>query len=308
MTITKIEGSKQLKFVNDMSMLDAIDGTSLHKITNLKDPTSTYDAVNKNYLDAALATLTVKDSVRAATTAALPSTAAIIYSNGTAGVGATLTRGENGTLGSIDGVALVVDDRLLVKDQASGLQNGIYKVTDVGSGSTPYVLTRTTDCDESDTEVRAGVFVFVTEGTSYNDTGWLLITNNPITVGTTALTWEQAAGSSLITAGDGLIQNGNAFDINVDGSSHLEIVSDVLRVTSDVVVNADYVVRETPSGTVNGTNTSFTMGNTPIVGSETLFMNGLLQDLTNDYTISGSVITFVAAPVSGDKIRVNYLK
>lgn len=310
MTITKIEGSRQLRFQGNMTMLDSLDGTTMHRIVNLGDPVDAYDAINKNYLEATLATLTVKDSVRAITTAELVAT----YDNGTAGEGATLTADSAGFIAdsaaSFDDVVLVEGDRVLVTGQTDKTQNGIYVVTDAGAAEGNWVLTRSTDCDEGGTELRAGVFVFVTEGTDYADTGWLMISNNPIVIGDDDIEWEQAAGSGLIGAGEGLVQNGTNFDINVDGSSHLEIVSDVLRVTSDVIVNADIVVRETPSGTVNGSNTAFTLAGTPIAGSESVYLNGLLQDVGggNDYTISGATITFVQAPVSGDRIRVNYFK
>lgn len=86
-------------------------------------------------------------SVGAATTAVLPGTPT--YSNGTSGVGATLTEGTNGAIATIDGVTLAVSTRVLVKDQVDDTQNGVYAVTDLGSVSTPYILTRTTDSDES---------------------------------------------------------------------------------------------------------------------------------------------------------------
>lgn len=74
------------------------------------------------------------------------------------------------------------------------------------------------------------------------------------------------------------------------------------------IAPTDYIVRETPSGTVNGTNTIFTLAFTPVAGKEMVFLNGLLQMLTSDYTISAATITFVTAPFTGDKIRVTYIK
>jgi hypothetical protein len=134
--------------------------------------------------------------VRVATTTALPSTAAIVYSNGTAGVGATLTRGENGAIGNIDGVAVVVGDRILVKNQALAAQNGLYTVTAAGSGGAPYVLTRTTDSDQA-AEYATGFSVRVDVGTA-NANSWYKNTNvAAVTMGTTAITW------SLFTSTDG---------------------------------------------------------------------------------------------------------
>jgi hypothetical protein len=73
---------------------------------------------------------------------------------------------------------------------------------------------------------------------------------------------------------------------------------------------SSFVVRETPTGTINGSNTTFTLANTPLSGTEVVFLNGILQDAGagNDYTISGGTITFLTAPATGDKIRVNYQK
>lgn len=80
--------------------------------------------------------------------------------------------------------------------------------------------------------------------------------------------------------------------------------------STDYMAPAGFVTRETPTGTINGSNTSFSLANTPISGSESIFLNGVLQDsgAGNDYTISGSTITMLSAPLSGDKIRVNYMK
>ena len=124
------------------------------------------DAANIDQVNASAAGLTPKEQVAAATTAALPSTAAVVYDNGTSGVGATLTRGENGALGSIDGVAVIASDRVLVKNQADATQNGIYDVTALGDGSNPWVLTRSSDFDSSpSTEVMNSTTTFVTAGT-----------------------------------------------------------------------------------------------------------------------------------------------
>ncbi len=75
-------------------------------------------------------------------------------------------------------------------------------------------------------------------------------------------------------------------------------------------IAAKFVTRETPTGAVNGTNTSFVLANTPVAGSEQVFLNGILQEpgVGNDYTISVATITYLTAPVTGDKVRVNYIK
>lgn len=131
---------------------------------------------------------------RGATTAAL---AANTYDNGTSGVGATLTANANGALGAIDGLTYVVGERILVKNEVATANNGIYTVTVVGTAGTKYVLTRATDFD-STSEIVAGSVVSIAEGTVNADTVYLLTANNPITVGTTSLTFSAyGAGMSI---------------------------------------------------------------------------------------------------------------
>lgn len=186
-------------------------------LTNLADPVSASDAATKNYVDSVAQGLDVKDSVRAATTAPLP---AVTYANGTGGVGATLTANANGALPAQDGVTLVLNDRILVKDQVAGLQNGLYFVSQVGDGSHPFILTRTTDAD-SNAEVTAGLFTFVEEGTTQMDSGWVLTTTNPITVGTSSLDFTQFSGAGSITAGSGLQKVGNTISVLAGGGISL---------------------------------------------------------------------------------------
>ncbi len=165
----------------------------------------------KAYVDATASGLDLKDSSHAATTAAL---SAVTYANGSSGVGATLTADANGAL-TVDGQTMVAAERLLVKDQAAGLQNGIYTVTATGSAGAVFVLTRTTDFD-STSEVTSGAFTFIETGTTNSDSGWVLTTDGTITIGTTALAFSQFSGAGQITAGTGLSKSGNT--LNVDAS------------------------------------------------------------------------------------------
>jgi hypothetical protein len=134
-------------------------------------------------VDNARVGLDVKESVKAATTAPI-----------------TLSNTQ-----TIDGVALAVGDRVLVKDQSTGSQNGIYLVA---SGS----WTRTTDANTS-AKVNPGLFVFVEQGTANADSGWVLTTDAPITLDTTALTFAQFSGAGQITAGNGLTKTGNTLAV-----------------------------------------------------------------------------------------------
>jgi len=134
-------------------------------------------------LDVLTSLFNFKKTARAATTGALPS-----Y---TSAVG-VITATANGALPAQDGVTLAAGERLFVKDESGGNQkyNGVYAVTQVGDGTHPFVLTRTTDANTS-AKVTANTLVPVAEGTVNKDTQWWLTTNDPITLDTTALTFSQ---------------------------------------------------------------------------------------------------------------------
>jgi hypothetical protein len=208
------------------------------KITNLGAPTADGDAANKLYVDQVAQGLDIKQSVTVATTGVLN---AIYAEPGGAGVGVGATLTNNGTQAAIaiDGETLSVGDRVLVKDQgavtaANALQNGIYSVTTVGSGSTNWVLTRAEDMDQ-DVEV-PGAFAFVESGTANASNGYVCVTEPPVTFGTTEILFEQFSGAGQILAGDGLSKTGNTLDVNVDsrasGTKTTAIVNDEVRVDS----------------------------------------------------------------------------
>lgn len=324
------------------------------KITNVAIPVSATDGATKGYVDGVAQGLDTKASVRAATTA-------------------------NGTLASafanasvVDGVTLATGDRILLKDQSVGSENGIYTVNATG---TP---TRATDAD-TNTEVTAGMYVFVEEGTANADNGFVLTNNGAIILGTTALVFAQFSGAGSVIGGAGLTRTGTTLDVIgttnriVVAADSIDIGTDVVTLTgaqtltnksitgaqiSSAVANATLAVeataalgiktttttvstsasvaptsgqiliatsgtaatwqspagaptfrdRETPSGLVNGANTAYTLAFTPVAGSEHIYLNGILQEpgAGNDYTISGSAITYLAAPVTGDKVRASY--
>lgn len=393
------EGSTFMK--NDGSVVPLSDWDfNNRKITNLGAPVAGTDAARLVDIQNAQAGISAKEPVRVVSTTNI----------------ATLS----GTATAIDGVTLAVGDRILLTAQTTGSQNGIYVVQ---SGA----WVRADDFDGSPETIKPGTYVFVSEGTNYADSGWILSTNGTITIGTTALTFVQFSGAGQILAGAGLTKNGNtlalatcgtagtyakvtvdaygrvtggtalvAADIpvldwskittgkpttlsgygitdaqplttiltaiaalattgliartgagtvavrsiaqgtgitvtNGDGVSgnptialatsgvaantYTSVTVDVYgRVTAgsniSYIAPANYIVNETPSGTVNGSNTVFTIANTPVSGKEQVFLNGILMESGsgNDYTISGATITFAVAPLSGDKVRVTYIK
>jgi hypothetical protein len=176
-------------------------------------PSSANDLVNKAYVDSLSTGLTFHTSCNLATTGALPT---VTYSNGSSGVGATLTATANGAL-SVDSTTPSLGNRILVKNQVTTLQNGVYVVTTVGDGSTPFVLTRATDMNTAGTgynQVNTGNYFLITAGSTLINTSWVLTTLQPITIGTTGLVFSQfSTGGTLYTNGAGLTLFGNQFSI-----------------------------------------------------------------------------------------------
>ena len=169
---------------------------------------------NKMYVDQVAQGLDTTPSCKLATTANLTAT----YNNGTAGVGATLTNsGTQGTL-TLDPTAANLNDRILVKDQTTASQNGIYVVSNVGGASTNWVLTRATPEDQP-AELTGGSFIFVEEGTANGDNGYVFTHTGQPTFGTTALDVTQFSGAGQITAGAALTKDGNQLDVAVDNNS-----------------------------------------------------------------------------------------
>jgi hypothetical protein len=171
------------------------------------NPTLNLQATTKQYVDSAVATgFVVHDPVTAATNAA----AGVIYNNGASGVGATMTADTNRAL-IVDGTTLVIGSRVLFKQQVSSFQNGVYTITALGSGSTPWVVTRATDFDQVVAgEVANNAYFFVNSGTVNNGRSFVLSQLAAITIGTTDLPFTLFA--------DQLVYTGTA-PINVTGQT-----------------------------------------------------------------------------------------
>ena len=224
------------------------------RITSLTDPSGAQDAATKSYVDAVKTGLDVKNSVTMATTADLSYT----YSNGSSGVGATLTASGNGAV-TIDGIATATtSERVLVKDQDDAEENGIYYVSTASGVSATLVLTRATDADTA-TEFNGGAFTFVGKGTTNADSGWVMTQDSAITFGTTEIDWAQFSGAGQITAGSALTKSGNTLNVAVDDKT-VEVNSDALRIKAvtatavgDVLVgiasNGGYTSLAKPSAT-----------------------------------------------------------
>jgi len=203
------------KKLDDATAADSIstlvirDGSGRFQVAT---PSAGLDAANKSYVDSARSGLDVKQSVKVATTG--PDT----LSTG-------LEEGDE-----IDGYTLVAGDRVLVKNQDTASENGIYVVAISGAP------TRAEDAD-STAEVSPGMFAFVEQGDLNADSGWVLITDGTITVGTTGLEFSLFSVAGNILAGAGLSKTGDTLDVNVDGTS-IEINSDELRIASGAAGSA----------------------------------------------------------------------
>ena len=193
--------------------------SGLTTVTVTQDPTASLQLSTKQYVDNQVATVsntTFHTASAAATTANLTAT----YNNGTAGVGATLTNSGAQAAFAVDGYTASLNDRILVKDQTTGAQNGIYTVTTLGSGSTNWVLTRATDFNTVGTGpnyIETGASTFVNGGTTWGSTSWVMNTTGTITVGSTSLVWVQTSSSGNIAVTAPITKTGNTIGLGTVG-------------------------------------------------------------------------------------------
>jgi hypothetical protein len=244
------------------------------KITGLADPTNDQDAATKAYVDAARSGLDVKASVRAATTVA------VLLASGL----------ENGD--TLDGVTLATGNRVLVKNQATGSENGIYVVQSSGAA------VRASDFDGAG-EVSGGAFTFVEEGTDNADSGWVVTSNGAITVGTDAIAWSQFSGAGAITAGSGLTKSGTT--INAIGTAdRITANADSIDIASTYVGQSTITTLGTiTTGTWDATTVAVTAGGT---GVETFTDNGIVYGNGTgalDVTAAGTQYEVLQAGSSG---------
>lgn len=254
----------------------------LTSVAVTQDPTSALQLATKQYVDAVAEGLHVHAPSAAATTGTLASITGgtVTYNNGTAGVGATLTLSV--ALTTLDGYTLLNGDRVLVKNEVTSANNGIYTWATGGT-----VLTRATDFDTA-AEMASGDFTFVTNGTLYANTGW--VQTDPVTVvGTSPVTWVQFSGAGTYTAGTGLTLTGTQFSIT----------------NTAVTAGAYGSATQVGTFTVNAQGQLTLAGNTtvtPAVGSITGLGSGVATALAVNTGSAGAFVLFDGAlgtPTSG---------
>jgi len=252
-------------------------GTFTGAVTLNADPATNLQPATKQYVDnLTAAALHFHEAVRLESPINLNAT----YNNGTAGVGATLTNAGTQAALVIDGVAAVVADRVLIYQQTDQTQNGVYTVTDIGSGSTNWVLTRSSDTDTSgDSDANSldeGSYFFVSEGDTGAGESYVCNTQGTITFGTTNITFVQFSSALSYTAGTG---------ININAS---RVIS-----TSGVPTNADLTTLSATLATSIGNSNTLIAATSAALATSIANTNANVTTNINAITSVNSAITSV---------------
>ena len=271
----------------------------LTSVAVTQDPTTALQLATKQYVDAVAEGLHIHASCDAATPATLASITGgtVTYNNGTAGVGATLTLSVPLTI--LDGYTLLNTNRILVKNEATQANNGIYTWATGGT-----VLTRATDFDTA-IEIASGDYTFVSNGTLYADTGW--VQTEPVTtVGSDPIIWSQFSGAGTYTAGTGLTLAGTQFSI-----TNTAVTAAAYGSASSVpnyTVNAQGQLTSASNTAISINANQITSGTLPVanggtgrtVGNYSIYANEIHvgkdgNDTTGDGTLINPVLTITKA-------------
>lgn len=302
--------------INTFPLSATFTSIALQSGTISDTPSIPHSIANKEYVDAAAEGLNFHESVDHASTTALPS---CTYNNGSGGVGATLTATANGAL-SLDGFAVSTSDRVLIKNQANQAHNGVYVVTQTGSASTPFILTRASDFNTAGSgpnQIDAGDFFLVTTGTTNANTAWVQQTPLPIVVGTTAIVFVQFGGGGSgtvtsvdITPGTGISATGGPIttsgSITVTNTAPDQVVTLAQAGTTTVtgtypnftISSADQYVGTVTSVSGTGTVSGLTLSGT-VTGSGNLTLGGTLTLTSGNVTSALGYTPYNATNPSG---------
>lgn len=268
-------------------------------LTLNQDPTAALQAATKQYVDTiAAAGIHYHDPVRVEREGNLTAT----YNNGTAGVGATLTNSGTQAALVIDGVTLNSADRVLVYEQTDQTQNGIYTVTNTGSASTNWVLTRATDADSygpSDPDsLGQGDAFFVQEGAAGAGETYVMNTEGTITFGTTNITFAQFSSAQIYSAGDGLTLTGVTFAAGA--GTGVTVNANDIAIGQDVGTSAD-VTFNTVSADLTGNVTGAVTGNASTASALQTARNIALSGaVTGSTSFDGSGNVTIATTATSD--------
>lgn len=267
----------------NLGALPIAGGTMTGDLILNSSPTDPLGAVPLQLLTAVSSGLNVKTPCYSATTGSnLNST----YDNGTAGVGATLTNAGANAAFALDGTTPALNARILIKDQTDPIQNGIYTLTTVGDGSTPWVLTRATDYNNN-TQIFPGNFIIITAGSINLNTGWVEV-DTVVTIGTDPIDFAEFG-----TAGTVRSVSGTAGEIVVVNGTNTPVVSiDPTYVGQDSITNVGTIDR----GTWQGNTVDVLYGGTGIssVTPYSVICGGSLLDDNFQFVapgVSGQVFT-----------------
>ena len=250
----------------------------LTSVAVTQDPTTALQLATKQYVDTLAGQgITFHAPVRVESPIALT----VTYNNGAAGVGATLTNAGTQAALVIDGVTLSVNDRVLIYTQADATQNGVYTVTNVGSVSTNWVMTRSTDTDTAGTQdpnaLGFGDYFFVQQGATGAGESYICNTTGTIVFGTTPISFVQFSAAQVYSAGTGLTLTGTQFSI-----------------TNTAVTAAAY-----GSATQVGTFTVNAQGQLTLAGNTTISIPASAINTTIPNSgLTNSAITINGSPIS----------
>lgn len=273
-TISDFNTAVRTNRLDQMAAPTAAVSMNSQKITGLATPTAASDAATKQYVDDTVASISWKNEVRAATT-------------GNAALSTAYANGQ-----TVDGVTLVTGDRILIKDQTTQSENGIYTVNASGAP------TRATDAD-SDTDFK-GAAVFVASGTTNGGTRWVCNVTGTIVLGTTALTFVQFGGGQTYTAGNGLTLSAN--DFNVGAGTGITVNA------NDVAVDTTVVVRKYATTFGDGAQNSYTITHNLNTQDVTVSVRQVSDNafVECDVTANGvnTILLGFAAAVASNALRV----